>query len=258
VEFAGELHDFLTTDVVRWFPDLKSEIQVMLIEASDHLLGPFDARLVSYVEALLKKRKFDVRTGVRVTAVHRNDVELSSGETVPCGLVVWSTGIQPVKLMQTLAEKDTLAWSRGRLLMDDYMRVLRSSPDGKSHEVVPDVYGLGDCAVSSTNPLPTLGGIARMQAAYLAKKFNSGKLDGSGKAYRNISLLQMSSVGSQDAIIDPTISPLGKRSPVINGFLGKILWASAYWGFQVSTANKILIPMYWFKSWLFGRDISRF
>mmetsp|Transcript_9379 Transcript_9379/g.23009 ORF Transcript_9379/g.23009 Transcript_9379/m.23009 type:complete len:210 (+) Transcript_9379:177-806(+) len=150
----------------------------MLIEASDHLLGPFDARLVSYVEALLKKRKFDVRTGVRVTAVHRNDVELSSGETVPCGLVVWSTGIQPVKLMQTLAEKDTLAWSRGRLLMDDYMRVLRSSPDGKSHEVVPDVYGLGDCAVSSTNPLPTLGGIARMQAAYLAKKFNSGKLDG--------------------------------------------------------------------------------
>ena len=36
----------------------------MLIEATDHLLGPFDARLVSYVETLLKKRKFDVRTGM--------------------------------------------------------------------------------------------------------------------------------------------------------------------------------------------------
>ena len=28
VEFAGELHDFLTTDVIRWFPDLKSDVKV--------------------------------------------------------------------------------------------------------------------------------------------------------------------------------------------------------------------------------------
>ena len=33
---------------------------------------------------------------------------------------------------------------------------------------------------------------------------------------------------------------------------------SRYWGKQVSTQNKILIPMHWFKTFFFGRDISRF
>ena len=28
--------------------------------------------------------------------------------------------------------------------------------------------------------------------------------------------------------------------------------------FQVSLTNKLLIPMYWFKSFWFGRDISKF
>ena len=35
-------------------------------------------------------------------------------------------------------------------------------------------------------------------------------------------------------------------------------WRGAYLSKQVSVQNMILIPMFWFKSWLFGRDISRF
>lgn len=33
---------------------------------------------------------------------------------------------------------------------------------------------------------------------------------------------------------------------------------AAYWTKSVSLVNKILIPMGWFRSWLFGRDICRF
>ena len=42
------------------------------------------------------------------------------------------------------------------------------------------------------------------------------------------------------------------------GKAGFLVWRSAYWTKAVSTSNKILIPMYWFKSYFFGRDISRF
>ena len=35
-------------------------------------------------------------------------------------------------------------------------------------------------------------------------------------------------------------------------------WRGAYLSKQVSVTNMILIPMYWFKALLFGRDISRF
>jgi len=68
----------------------------------------------------------------------------------------------------------------------------------------------------------------------------------------------MSALGGSDAVIDATISPAGKKAPVVAGLLGKLLWSAAYWGFQVSLTNKMLIPMFWFKSWVFGRDISKF
>ena len=47
-------------------------------------------------------------------------------------------------------------------------------------------------------------------------------------------------------------------TPPIKGFLAFALWRAAYWTKQVSIINKMLIPMYWFKSAVFGRDISRF
>jgi len=44
----------------------------------------------------------------------------------------------------------------------------------------------------------------------------------------------------------------------VKGVLAFLLWRAAYWTKQVSTVNKLMIPMYWFKSMIFGRDISRF
>ena len=36
------------------------------------------------------------------------------------------------------------------------------------------------------------------------------------------------------------------------------IWRNFYWAKSVSASNKLLIPMYWFKSKVYGRDISRF
>jgi NADH dehydrogenase FAD-containing subunit len=39
-----------------WYPDLEDQVTVTLIEASNHILGTFDERLVSYVSSLFAKR----------------------------------------------------------------------------------------------------------------------------------------------------------------------------------------------------------
>ena len=58
----------------------------MLVEASDHLLGPFDTRLVAYVERLLQKKKFEVLTGTAVKEITAGgNVVLGSGERINCG-----------------------------------------------------------------------------------------------------------------------------------------------------------------------------
>ncbi|CAM9266290.1 unnamed protein product [Scytosiphon promiscuus] len=57
IEYAAELHDFLTTDVKRWYPDLQHKVSVHLVEASDHIMGSFDEKLISYTTRLLENRK---------------------------------------------------------------------------------------------------------------------------------------------------------------------------------------------------------
>lgn len=68
----------------------------------------------------------------------------------------------------------------------------------------------------------------------------------------------MASVGQWRGVFD---SPGGENTQdgnKVKGVLAFFLWRAAYWTKQVSIVNKILIPMYWFKAMIFGRDISRF
>lgn len=69
----------------------------------------------------------------------------------------------------------------------------------------------------------------------------------------------MASVGEWKGVYDSTNVKVAENvvAPV-TGFVAFALWRSAYWTKQVSITNKILILMYWFKSFMFGRDISRF
>ena len=67
----SELHDFLSNDVYRWYPELTSAdyCSVILVEAGKHLLGTFDESLSTYVEKLFAKRNVKVLTEQSVARV---------------------------------------------------------------------------------------------------------------------------------------------------------------------------------------------
>ena len=71
--------------------------------------------------------------------------------------------------------------------------------------------------------------------------------DGLHTGWRGV--IDFTSVGRENQHVN-----LGKFS----GLVSFIIWRTAYLGRQVSLANKMLIPIYWMKTWIFGRDISRF
>lgn len=52
---------------------------VTLVEASNHILGTFDRRLVEYVSDLFAKRRIRVLTGTSVTRVEKNVAFLKVG-----------------------------------------------------------------------------------------------------------------------------------------------------------------------------------
>jgi NADH dehydrogenase FAD-containing subunit len=70
-------------------------------------------------------------------------------------------------------------------------------------------------------------------------------------AFRNYGMLAY--LGGWTALADTGKAAGGGSS----GRGAWLLWRSAYFTMTVSWRNKILIPVYWMVTWLFGRDIGR-
>ena len=71
----------------------------------------------------------------------------------------------------------------------------------------------------------------------------------------------MANIGALKGVYDPMnmgSADKNVHAPPVHGILAFLLWRAAYWTRQTSIKNKILIPMYWLKTMVFGRDISRF
>lgn len=116
IEFAGELHDFITKDIIRWYPDLRGATRVTVIEASDHLLGNFHSRIVKHVEKTFRSRNIEVLTNLAVKEINENVCTLSDGSHIPFGALVWSAGVKQTKLIDDV-EGASKAKS-GRLQVD--------------------------------------------------------------------------------------------------------------------------------------------
>ena len=68
----------------------------------------------------------------------------------------------------------------------------------------------------------------------------------------------MASLGFGKGVADMTKAQLGNPSVTVTGAAAFVTWRGAYWSKQLSWSNMVLVPMFWFKTIFFGRDISRF
>lgn len=249
--------DFIKNDVSKLYKDLLPYVKLTLVEAGPALLGPFDSALQNYTAGLFKKRDIDVRLGTAVVGVEDFEQEgfrfkgrravLSDQSQLEFGTMVWSAGLAErnfTKSLDGLLEKHP---RNGRIVVDEYLRV-------KGFE--GSVWACGDAAINEKGvPMPQLAQVARQQGIYLADVFN-GKIREDEKPFQFFSLGSMAYVGELKGIYDGTsVGEPGKeiQTPQITGLVALLMWRFAYWGRQTSLVNKMLIPMHWFKSFVFGR-----
>jgi NADH:ubiquinone reductase (non-electrogenic) len=238
VEFAAELHDFLEDDLSKWFPDMMDEARITVVDASKTLLNTFDARLGAYTMRHFRREKINVRMETLVKEVREREVVLSDGTVLAYGMCVWSTGIGASPLVQSLPFPKDKA---GRVQTDPFFAV---DPERT-------IYAIGDCATRLGDSLPATAQVAQQEGEFLAKHLNriaKGKPPKEFK-YRHMGMLAY--IGDRRALAD---TPLVKG----RGFTTWIFWRSAYITKLVSLKNKILVLFDWFKTMIFGRDISRF
>jgi NADH dehydrogenase FAD-containing subunit len=153
------VYDFVTSDVARLYPDLKSYVRITLVEASNRILTSFDASLGEFAAKIFARQGIKIEKGVAVKEVQPGKVVLQDGRTIEFGLLVWSTGFGATDLTQKLSLKK----DRGRILTNSHLNVILDD------KPLPDVYALGDCAtVEKTNHAATAQ-MAKQKAHYLAK-----------------------------------------------------------------------------------------
>lgn len=268
-EYASELHDFVREDLRKFYPNLMQYLKITVVEAGDDILGPFDQSLRDYVKKLFKKRSIDIKTKTAVTSVYSYKIPgyqsqaakavLSDGTEMPYGLMIWSAGLEPVEFTKNLDSTDIIPSNRiertpqGRIVVDEYLRV-------KGRE--GSVWAIGDCAQIDSKPLPQLAQVAQQQASYLAPILMNGKEWEAKQPWSYFTLGSMMSAGSFKGIYDGSVfgDPHGWHTKIMNlqGSSAWLAWRGAYWSRQVSWKNRILIPMYWMKAHIMGRDISKF
>jgi NADH:ubiquinone reductase (non-electrogenic) len=238
VEFAAEMHDFIKEDLRKPYSALMPYIRITILEAGPSILSTFDGVLSDYTARLFRRQQIDVRTNSPVAKVAAEAITLKNGEIVPFGLLVWSTGIGPTSLVRSLpfAKSKTL-----RIVIDEWFRV----------KGIDGLYALGDCAAFETIEFPATSQVAQQEGKYLAKILEASLAGRTIAPFQYHHYGMLAYIGSNRALAD-LAAVKGRGLPTW------IFWRSAYLTRLVSIKNKILVVFDWAKTFVFGRDISRF
>jgi NADH:ubiquinone reductase (H+-translocating) len=138
VEGFGELLS-LAHALTRYHPGLaREEVDFHLVDASDHLLPEVTRPAREWVRRHLERRGATVHLNTTVTSAVDGRVELSTGETIDAGLVVWTAGItaNPVVARHT----DLPVNERGLVVVRPDLRV------GTDDDPVEHAWAAGDDA----------------------------------------------------------------------------------------------------------------
>lgn len=238
VEFAAELHDFITEDLVDSYSSSVPDVNITLFEAGSALLNTFDAVLSEYTVRTFQRQKISVRLQSQVAKVEEREILLTDGSRVPYGLLVWSTGNTQTPFIKSLPfEKDP----GSRLITDEYFHL----------KGFTNIYALGDCATIEGKFLPATSQVAQQEGYYLAKSLNALARQRTVRPFVYHHKGMLAYIGSNRALADlPQVKG--------RGFSTWIFWRSAYLTKLVSWKNKVLVVFDWIKTFVFGRDSSRF
>ncbi|KAJ8901940.1 hypothetical protein NDN08_004142 [Rhodosorus marinus] len=151
VEFAAELSDMVHEDLSKNFPQLdRSEIRISLVEALDQILSMYDHKISEYTEKHFDRENISVLNSTFVKEVKQTEVVLQKRgspekDSLPCGMVVWATGIKPRPFVNSLRKRIGALQSNPRAVVTDtYLRVMGA----------PTMYAMGDC---SSIQMPKVG-----------------------------------------------------------------------------------------------------
>ena len=241
VETIAAMNDFLR-EAVQFFPHLREEmLRIILVNSGKIILPELGEKLGTYAQQKLIEQKVEIHSNCKVTGVTDREVSLSDGTTVTTNTLVWTAGICPNSLLDTLPCKK----AQGRVLVNEYLEV----PEW------PGVWAFGDCAfvpdLKTGQSHPATAQHALREGTVAAQNILATVRGDRKKPFL------FSTLGR--------LAPIGKRTGVANilgmnfsGFIAWWLWRTIYLMKLPRFEKKVLVALDWTLDLLFSKDLVQF
>ena len=82
IEFAAELHDVISEDLIKHYPELAKFYKITVYDVADKVLSMFDEKLSKYASQAFKREKIEIKTSHHVQELRKGAPEVmrKSGE----------------------------------------------------------------------------------------------------------------------------------------------------------------------------------
>ncbi|WP_340022999.1 NAD(P)/FAD-dependent oxidoreductase [Paenibacillus sp. FSL K6-1096] len=198
VELVGEIADILPK-LTKQYGVNPAEIQLLLVEAGPKILPVLPDPLIERATASLEKRGVQFLTGLPVTKVEGNTVDLKDGRQIVANTFVWTGGVQG----NPLVGESGLEVNRGRATVNEFLQ-------STSHK---DVFVAGDSAVvfaPDGRPYPPTAQIAWQMGELIGYNLFAHLTNAAPATFSPVNSGTLASLGRKDgvAIIGGNNTPL--------------------------------------------------
>ena len=278
IEFSAELHDIITEDMSKLYPELIQYYKISVYDVAEKVLSMFDEQLSRYAVETFRREGIEILTSHHVEELRRGapkalqeqdmdedpgcfTLKIKEGGEIGVGMCVWSTGLMANPFVENSLKgdinisKDMIkitdgtsaesAWQvktnpkSGAIITDDRLRMVLESP----RENVEDRAVVQDVfALGDCAMMEDAMYPATAQVANQKARWLAKRLnkkDIDQTGFTYKDLGVMAYVGNWNAIMQ-------SNGGHVSGRVAWLIWRGAYLAKSVSWRNRILIPTYWY------------
>ncbi|MBF6600151.1 MAG: NAD(P)/FAD-dependent oxidoreductase [Dehalococcoidia bacterium] len=229
VELAGALAELKRHVLPRDYPELDlRQARVVLVEATDHLLGVMPRRLQRKAHEQLDEMGVEVRLSTAVSELSASGVVLDGGERIAAATVVWVAGVRGERVAESLGVD---LGPGGRISVRPTLQLAG----------IPRAYAVGDIAYLADargTPYPMLAQAAMQQGELAAQNIARDVRGDPPRRFRYHDRGTMATIGRQRAVAHV----FGLQ---FSGFLAWLLWLGVHLVALVGFRNRALVLVNW-------------
>ena len=235
VEMAGQIAELARDTLRRDYRVVDTRrARVVLVEATDRVLGTFPESLSRRAEKSLTSLGVTVMLGTTVIGIDDGSVQLrlpdGSESRLPTHTAVWAAGVTASPLARLLAEAAGGETDRaGRLTVEPDLTL-------PGH---PEVFAIGDMVALGGRPLPGVAPVAMQEGRHVARSIKRG--ENSPFRYRDKG--NLATIGRSRAVADI-------KGLHFSGFPAWVLWLGLHLFYLIGFQNRLVVLTRWTFSYI--------